>query len=214
MFAQEALLRGKDGRGAGQILDLVNAETLYNFDQTCRTTAIRVASAIGLTGVLSINFMPNAIYEPRACIRQTLWAADKHNFPPKNIIFEFTENESVQDKGRLKDIVRTYREIGFRTALDDFGAGHSGLSLIADVVPDIVKIDREIVKGLDTCPVRQAIMRAMAQLCRDLGVDLVAEGIETEAEMTILRELGVHLQQGFYLARPQFEALVTRPIFG
>jgi EAL domain-containing protein (putative c-di-GMP-specific phosphodiesterase class I) len=209
VFAQEALLRGVDGRGAGEMLGLVDDDSLYNFDQTCRVTAIQLAARLGLADSLSINFMPNAVYEPSACIRRTLWAADACNFPVERIIFEFTEVERVRDKAHLKDIVTSYKAMGFRTAIDDFGAGYSGLTLIADVVPDIVKLDRELLSGIDRDPTRRTIVAALQGMCRDLGIRVVAEGIETAGELSALRDLGITLVQGFLLARPRFEALQT-----
>ncbi|MBM9593527.1 EAL domain-containing protein [Rhodobacteraceae bacterium MCCB 386] len=211
VFAQEALLRGKDGRSAFEMLSLVDAENMYSFDQTCRTTAIEVAAGLGLTASLSINFMPNAVYEPQTCIQRTLWAADSVGFPAENIIFEFTEGEVVRDKGHLKNIIESYRQMGFRTAIDDFGAGFSGLGLIADVVPNIIKIDRELVSGIDRDHVRRAIVRALCGLCDELGVMVVAEGIETQAELETLRDLGIALMQGYLLGRPQFEGLLHEP---
>lgn len=207
VFAQEALLRGADGRGAGEMLSLVDDESLYHFDQTCRVTAIRLAAKLGLRESLSINFMPNAVYEPQACIRRTLWAADACDFPVENIIFEFTEVERVRDKAHLRNIIESYKAMGFRTAIDDFGAGWSGLSLVADVVPDIVKIDREIVSGIDRCPTRRTVAGAMRAMCEELGIRVIAEGIETAGELSALRDLGITLVQGYLLGRPQFEAL-------
>ena len=107
VFAQEALLRGSDSRGAGEMLGLVDEENLYNFDQTCRVTAIGLAAQLGSRDALSINFMPNAVYDPSTCIRRTLWATDAYDFPIEKIIFEFTEVERVRDKDHLKSIVAT-----------------------------------------------------------------------------------------------------------
>ena len=90
---------------------------------------------------LSINFMPNAVYEPSRCLRTTLEAAHRTGFPIENIIFETTEDERVHDAEYLKKIFATYRKEGFKTAIDDFGAGYAGLNLLADYQPDIVKLD-------------------------------------------------------------------------
>lgn len=211
VFAQEALVRGKDGRGAGQIFEKVTEENRYRFDQLCRKTAIEVATRVGMTSALSINFMPNAVYEPSHCIAQTLWAADKYDFDITRIIFEFTEVEMVRDTQHLINIMETYREIGFRTAIDDFGAGFSGLNLLADVVPNIIKLDRHLITGLHQDRVRQAIVKRTKQLCDDLGVDVVAEGIEQREELEALAALGITLLQGYCLARPQFEQIKCVP---
>ena len=160
---------------------------------------------------LSINFMPNAVYDPETCIQRTLWAADAYDFPIGNIIFEFTEGERVRDAAHLRNIIRTYKSMGFRTAIDDFGAGYAGLSLIADVVPDVVKIDRELVRGIDADPTRRTIVRALEAMCAELGVTVIAEGIERAPELAAVRDLGIHLVQGYLLARPKLEELVQEP---
>lgn len=204
-------MRGLDGRSAGQIFERVTDANRYQFDQRCRTTAIETATAAGLKGALSINFMPNAVYEPRNCIRHTLWTADKCDFDITRIIFEFTEGEHVSDVSHLKSIIETYREFGFRTAIDDFGAGYSGLNLLVDVVPDLIKLDRHIIIDIDEDPVRQTIVRNMVRLCDDLGIEIVAEGVETARELALLRSFGIDLVQGYYLARPQLGKLQTEP---
>lgn len=211
VFAQEALVRGKDGRGAGEIFEKVTEENRYRFDQLCRTTAIEVATRLGLDSALSINFMPNAVYEPRHCISHTLWTAEKYEFDVSRIIFEFTETELVRDVSHLTNIIETYKEIGFRTAIDDFGAGFSGLNLLADVVPDLIKLDRHLIKGLHRDAVRRAIVTRTKALCDDLGVAVVAEGIELAEELEALQEIGITLVQGYYLARPLFEQMQSLP---
>ena len=121
-IAHEALVRGPNGESAYSVLSALNDTNRYAFDQQCRVKAISTATELGLpaTGaMLSINFMPNAVYEPNACIRLTLAAAKRTGFPFDRIIFEFTEDEKLDTKHVL-NILRTYREIGFKTALDDF----------------------------------------------------------------------------------------------
>ena len=178
VWAQEALVRGTDGAGAADILGQVDEASRYSFDQQCRTTAIEVASRTGLADALSINFMPNAVYEPRACIRTTLIAAERHDFDLSRLIFELTETEMVRDPDHLRRIMTAYRRFGFRTAIDDFGAGFAGLGLLSDMQPDIIKIDRKLISGIDAEPVRQAILAGIIETARTLGISIVAEGIE------------------------------------
>lgn len=217
VFAFEALVRGVGGEGAASILAGVTPAMLYGFDQACRITAIETAAEVGLLAqeaALSINFMPNAVYEPRACIRATLQAAARIGFPTDRLIFEITETEAVSDPAHLTRIVEAYRAMGFRTAIDDFGAGHSNLNLLARFRPDIIKLDRALIVGIDGDPVRQTVVRHCVALCRDLGIDIVAEGVETAAEYETLVAFGVGLIQGYLLARPGFRMLpepVWRP---
>lgn len=209
VFAHEALVRGSDGSGAGSVLSLVDPNNRYAFDQQCRVRAIELAAQLFPRDEmphLSINFMPNAVYEPRACIRRTLETARRTDFPLDRIIFEFTEVEKL-DTAHLLNILKSYREIGFKTAIDDFGAGYSGLNLLTRFQPDIVKLDMDLIRGIDTDRVKQIVVSRTLDMLRDLGVTAVCEGVETAGELEVLRDLGVDLLQGYFIARPTFEGL-------
>ena len=209
VFAYEALVRGRDGQGAGQVLAQVSTDNRYAFDQVCRTTAIDLASKLDLAASganLSINFLPNAVYEPRACIRATLAAAMRTGFPVERIIFEFTEDEAI-DTNHLLNILRSYRAMGFKTAIDDFGAGYAGLGLLSKFQPDIIKLDRALIRGIDPDRVKRTIVGNTLAMIRDLGIEAVCEGIESLDEHDALRELGVTLMQGYLLAKPEVERL-------
>ncbi len=205
IFAHEALVRGPAGEGALSVLSQVNEANRYRFDQACRTKAIKTAALLNMQTHLSINFMPNAIYRPELCIRATLHAAKQHNFPVDRIIFETVEGERVNDGKWLAEILREYKRIGFLTAIDDFGAGYAGLNLLADFQPDIIKLDMELVRRIDQLPARQSIVRGVARICEELGIRLLAEGVETIDECVCLQDMGVKLMQGYLFARPQFE---------
>src|SRR5689334_22988497 len=131
--AYEALVRGPNGEGAGHVLGQLTADNLYSFDQACRVKAIELATALGIGAAgadcrLNINFLPNAVYEPAACIRLTLEAARRTGFPLNRITFEIVEQEKLSPEGHLKRIITEYRRHGFLIALDDFATGYSGLS--------------------------------------------------------------------------------------
>jgi EAL domain-containing protein (putative c-di-GMP-specific phosphodiesterase class I) len=209
-FAYEALARGPNGEGAASVLGQVTAGNRYSFDQQCRVKAIEAAVAAGIvdTGArLSINFLPNAVYSPSACIQLTLKTAAATGFPTDRLIFEFTEQEEIADAEHVADIVRRYREMGFGTALDDFGAGHAGLGLLARFQPDLIKLDMELVRGIDSSLPRRVIVESVAAMCRGLAITLIAEGVETEEELAALRRIGIRYVQGYLIARPAFEAL-------
>lgn len=211
IFAHEALVRGVGGEGAYSILSQVADDNRYAFDQQRRVKAIELATGLDLPrdgARLSINFMPNAVYEPRACIRLTLATALRTGFPLDRIIFEFTEDEKL-DIDHLLNILRTYRAMGFKTAIDDFGAGYAGLGLLSKFQPDIVKLDMELIRGVDRDRVKQRIVRSMLDLLTDLGIQTICEGVETPDELRTLQDLGVRLIQGYVLAPPAFESLVA-----
>ena len=178
-WAYEALVRGADGTGASDILARVTEQNRYTFDQRCRVTAIEQAVVLGLMdgdARLSINFMPNAVYEPLACIRLTLKTAAAQGLPLSRLIFEFTEQEDMDDCGHIQNIVDSYKKIGLGTALDDFGAGYAGLNRLACLQTDVMKLDMELVRDIDTSMPRRMIVEAMVGLCRNMGMEVVAEG--------------------------------------
>ena len=209
-FALEALVRGSNGESAYEVLAQVTPQNRYAFDQQCRVAAIEGAVAAGILETdarLSINFLPNAVYSPVACIQLTLKTARATGFPSDRLIFEFTENEEMRDTDHISNIVDSYRKMGFATAIDDFGAGYAGLGLLAKFQPDLIKLDMELIRAIDTCMPRRLIVESVLRLCNKLGIVLIAEGVETLGEYDTLQQLGVRYMQGFLLARPAFQAL-------
>lgn len=203
----EALVRGPNGEGAESILGKVDAQTLYAFDQACRVKAIEMATELKLDSQLNINFLPNAVYEPAACIRQTLNASKRTGFPLDHLTFEIIEQEELAEAGHLKRIITEYHRHGFKVALDDFGTGYSGLSRLAEVKPDIVKLDRALIKDCDQDRIRMAIIASMIALCREIGVKLVFEGVERLEEVEALHGAGARFMQGYFFAKPAFQAV-------
>lgn len=206
VFAHEALVRGPAGESAWSVLEKVNDENRYQFDQACRVKAIKTAAEIGIQSRLSINFMPNAIYRPELCIRTTLEAARKYGFPIDKIVFETIEGEEIDDGKWLADILREYKRIGFLTAIDDFGAGYAGLNLLADFQPDILKLDMGLVRGVNQSKPRQAIVRSIATMASELDIRVIAEGVETTDEYLCLRDMGINLMQGYAFSKPLFRS--------
>jgi EAL domain-containing protein (putative c-di-GMP-specific phosphodiesterase class I) len=212
VWGYEALVRGAQGQPAGQILSQVDESRQYKFDQACRVKAIELAGRLFPRTDetrLSINFMPNAVYEPAACIRTSLETARRVGFDTRRIMFEFTENERMVDTKHVARIIAEYKRLGFITAIDDFGAGHAGLNLLADLQTDLIKIDMEIIRGVTDSAARQAIIAGILVMARALDITIIAEGIETEAELATLRDAGINLFQGFFFAKPALEDLPT-----
>lgn len=211
IFGYEALVRGLNGEGAGAVLGRIDDSNRYRFDQACRVKAIDLAAKLDLPGILSINFLPNAVYRAETCIRATLEASQQYGFPTSRIMFEVTEGERVTDHAHLKDILSTYRELGFTTAIDDFGAGYSGLNLLADFQPHVIKLDMALTRNIHQDRARRAIVFAILTACRELDVQVIAEGIECREECLTLADEGVELFQGYFFAKPAFEALPAVP---
>jgi EAL domain-containing protein (putative c-di-GMP-specific phosphodiesterase class I) len=209
IFAQEALVRGLNEEPAGEILGRINDENRYRFDQSCRVKAVQLGAKLNIKSFVSINFLPNAVYRPELCIRTTLEAAETFGFPVDRIIFEITEGEKIKDHAHLREIVQYYRKEGFLTAIDDFGAGYSGLNLLAEFQTDLVKLDMGLIRHIDQNKGRQAIVKGIVQVCNELEIKVIAEGIETYEELSILQSFGIELFQGFYFAKPKFQGLAT-----
>lgn len=207
IFAYEALVRGLNNEPAGEVFKNVNESNLYRFDQACRVKAVKLAAELKIPALLSINFMPNAIYKPELCIRTTLEACKLYGLPVDQLIFEVTESERVSNLDHLQKIVADYKGRGFLTAIDDFGAGYSGLNLLAEIQTDLLKIDMGLVRGVHNDNVRQSLVKAVVQFSRDLNMKTIAEGIEVKEEYLALKDLGVEIFQGYYFAKPAFEEL-------
>jgi EAL domain-containing protein (putative c-di-GMP-specific phosphodiesterase class I) len=213
VWGYEALVRGGNGESALSILNQLTDQTRYQFDQAARVMAIETAGSLfdRRDLRLSINFMPNAVYEPMACIQKTLAAAERVDFPHENLMFEFTEDERIADSVHLQNIIETYRKLGFWTALDDFGAGYAGLGLLCRLHPDLLKIDMELLRDIHLSYPKQVIVTAIVGMARALDINVLAEGVESEQELTVLRAAGISLYQGYYFAKPALMALPPVP---
>lgn len=208
--AYEALVRGPRDEPAATVLAQLTPANIYAFDQAARVRAIELAAQIGVAtrnASVSINFRPGAMYRPQSCVRPTLAAARRTGFPPDRIVFELTEDERVGDFGFLREIFEVYRANQFSTAIDDFGAGYAGLTLLAEYRPDWVKLDMALIRGVDGDMARRAIVAGVVGICSALSIGLIAEGVETRAELDALRSLGVTVFQGYLFAKPAFEQL-------
>ncbi len=207
VFSYEALVRGPANEPASSVMEKIHDHNRYRFDQACRVKAIKKASELGMKTKLNINFMPNAVYQPETCIRTTLLASREYNFPAEQIIFEVTEGEKITNHSHLNSILQEYRHQGFQTAIDDFGAGYSGLNLLSEFQPNYIKIDMALTRNIHEDKIRRAIIKSILQVCSELEIETIAEGIETQDEVLALRDLGITLFQGYLFAKPGFETL-------
>jgi EAL domain-containing protein (putative c-di-GMP-specific phosphodiesterase class I) len=206
VFSYEALIRGPGNEPAYQILKQVSADRLNGFDEEARVRAIVLATQIGIACHLNLNCLPQSLYSSESSIRTTLEAANKNHFPIEHIVLEVTEGEVILDQTRFADFMNQYRGLGLKVAIDDFGAGYSGLNLLANFQPDQIKLDMTLVRGIERHGPRQAIVRAIGQACHELGIDVIAEGVETLEEYRWLANARMRLFQGYLFAKPAFEA--------
>ena len=209
IFAYEALVRGCDGSGAAAILGKVTEQNRYAFDQACRVKAVELASRLQIPCFVSINFLPNAVYNPETCIKATIEAADTYGFDLTKLIFEVTEGEQIPDKDHLNRIFRSYSKRGFQTAIDDYGSGYATLDWLMELKPHILKLDMQLIRNIEQHPAKQFIVEQTIAQCELQGTRVLAEGIETKAELDYLSAAGIRYFQGYYFARPELEQLLT-----
>lgn len=198
----EALVRGPSGEPAWQVLSQVGPLDLHELDQQLRIEAIRLASVLGGPCHLNLNLMPRSLDLAPDAISSTLEMAERCGVPPEHITLEITEGEIIDDLRKFAEMVNAHRASGVHLAIDDFGAGYAGLNLLAEFQPDAIKLDMSLVRGIESRGPRQAIVRGIHRTCADLGIDVIAEGVESEAEYWWFREEGITLFQGYLFARP------------
>jgi EAL domain-containing protein (putative c-di-GMP-specific phosphodiesterase class I) len=203
----EALVRGPNGEPSQEIFSKLDDCNRYCFDQACRVKAICLASRLNLHHNLNINLFPNAVYQTGMSIKTTLEASLEYGFPTSKIVFEVTEDERITHPNRLIHVMRTYDELGFQTAIDDFGVGYSGLYLLQEYQPDFIKLDRRLISDVHENSIKQTIVRGIIYICRELSIQVMAEGVETVREYEWLFQAGINFFQGYYFAKPAFESL-------
>ncbi len=212
IYGYESLARGVSDEG-----NLIYPDTLFRWgregdmlfylDRACRETSLKTAAVKNIATKVFINFIPTAIYDPQHCLASTVKWAKQLDFDPKNIIFEVIESDHVADLDHLKNILDYYKSQGFMVALDDVGSGYSSLNMIGKLLPDIVKVDREIIDHIDTNVVNQSIFRAIVQIAKENNIIVLAEGIERIEEVAFCTREGADLAQGYYFGKPSAEPI-------
>ncbi len=210
IYGYESLARGVDEDNSLISPDKLfswarEGDMLFYLDRACRETSLKTAAVKNIHSKVFINFIPTAIYDPAHCLKSTVQWAKQLDFDPRNIIFEVIESDYVEDLDHLKRILEFYKSQGFMVALDDVGSGYSSLNMIAKLLPNIVKIDRAIIDGIDTNSVNQSIFRAITQIAKENGIIVLAEGIERAEELAFCAKEGADLAQGYYFGKPSAE---------
>jgi EAL domain-containing protein (putative c-di-GMP-specific phosphodiesterase class I) len=207
IYSQEAMVRGKCGETAQALLLSINSDQLAQADATFRQEAIRIAGMAGLDTLLSVNLMPSVLENSADAMNSTLETAALYHVSGEQLLLQITESEIIVDPATFAKRSDDLRQAGLKLAIDDFGAGYAGLNLLADFQPEVVKLDKRLVRGIERHGPRQAIVRGIARTCSDLGIDIIAEGIETAEEYFWFLDEGITLFQGPLLARPSLGTL-------
>ncbi len=182
---------------------------LMELDMLCRRLAIQRFADSNLTGKLFLNVLPETLLDQRHAPGRTLQMLNNAKLPAQRVVIELTEQSPIDDYNLLHRALRYYRSMGFSIALDDLGAGYSGLRLWTETMPEFVKVDRHFIDGIHLDKLKQEFLGSMLSMARASGATLVAEGVELPEELQVLKQLGAPMVQGFLLGRPRYYPLAT-----
>jgi len=199
-FGYEALLRSEEPSLPGPMQVVEAAErldALFRLGRAVRRRAAQPMLEAENSHVLFVNLHPHELFDDDLFSGESALGR-----MAKRVVLEVTERASLHGINGIQSRISRLREMGYRIAVDDLGAGYAGLASFALLEPDVVKPDVSLVRDIDTSAVKQKVVRSITALCRDMGLLVVAEGIETRPERDVLIGLGCPLVQGFYFARP------------
>jgi EAL domain-containing protein (putative c-di-GMP-specific phosphodiesterase class I) len=202
----EALSRGPRGSGfetARDLFDAAKANGLHvELDRLCRKRALLSSSRIPSSAKIFVNTLPATLRDPQFRGKALIDSLDRAQVSPERIVIEITEDEVIDNYALFRETMAYFTDLGMSFAIDDVGAGKSGLEQIAKLKPSYLKIDIELVRDVHDSPVNRAMVKAIIGIGHGIGARVIAEGIHNEEETQILRAMGVDFGQGFHLARP------------
>jgi diguanylate cyclase (GGDEF)-like protein len=206
IFGYEGLIRGPSDSPLHSPANLFQAAFQHNLTVTvehlCRRVVLEQFKALNLPGKLFLNVSPECLLQRDVRHGETLDYIHEIGINPERVIIELTEHQPTQDYALLKEAVLHYRRMGFEIAIDDLGEGFSSLRLWSELKPEFVKIDMHFIQGIDSDSVKKQFVRSIQNIAEKSGTRVVAEGIETQAELLVLRELGAAFGQGYHIAKP------------
>lgn len=207
----EALVRGPAGsslQSPAVLFDLAGrCELAFELDRACRRQAFLSARALPPDVMLFVNVLPSAMYDPEFQGEGLIRLLAGMGLHPGRIVLEITEEYAIRNYSLFAEALQTFTQLGFSIAVDDLGAGYSGLEKIARLNPRYLKFDMELVKSIDSSFIRREIARALRGFAEKMESTIIAEGIETEEEKKAIAELGIEYGQGYLLGRPARLAL-------
>jgi EAL domain-containing protein (putative c-di-GMP-specific phosphodiesterase class I)/GGDEF domain-containing protein len=200
IFGYEALARGvRRSLRSPEVMFEVAAEAdlIWELSRLCRDRAIEgMRTRLEKHQLLFLNVDPHDFADP--AFNELALRVDE----PHRVVIEITERTAIKDYPKFRERLRVFRERGFRFAVDDAGSGYAGLGSIANLEPDFIKLDMSLINCIDTNFIKQNLVETMVRFANDQGAMVIAEGVERADEFETVRQLGVHLVQGFFLHRP------------
>jgi EAL domain-containing protein (putative c-di-GMP-specific phosphodiesterase class I) len=203
----EALARGARGSGFETAALLFESaerhELLIELDRLCRGRALLHSSRLPNDTKLFINTLPATIRDPQFRGRPLITFLERAKVEPSRIVIEITEKLVIENYGLFREAMAYFTDLGVSFAVDDVGAGHSGLESIASLKPAFLKIDMSLVRDVHASAVNREMVKAIIAMGQGVGATVIAEGIHAEAEANALAAMGIEYGQGFFLARPE-----------
>ncbi len=212
IFGVEALLRNYQEVGFGSIFELFDEvyrdNLLYSFDLKLREKALKKFITInGYKNIKLFYNLDNRLLEmPDFSNGNTNKLLSDYGVDKNGVCFEISERHEISNSSKMEEILNHYKEEKFCIAIDDFGVGHSGYKLLYDSKPNIIKIDRFFLTDIDTNIKKKLMTRSITHLAIQLGIKVIAEGVETKEELLACRDIGCHLIQGYLVQRPTLRA--------
>jgi len=216
VFAYECLLRGRQTDG-----QLVSPDRLFStardvgqlnsLDHVSKITHIESSAHFGLTTNIFINFNPAATRDLENCLEKTRQAIVASGIPSERFVFEVIESDKIEDPRGVRQVLASYRQMGFRVALDDVGSGYNSLNSLTEIKPDFIKLDMQLIRGVHQDAYKARVASKLLEMALDLGVSTVVEGVEEEAEWRWAADHGADFAQGYLFARPA--AIPPQPQF-
>jgi EAL domain-containing protein (putative c-di-GMP-specific phosphodiesterase class I)/GGDEF domain-containing protein len=205
VYGYEALARGSlRGLRSPEVMFSVaeEANLIWELSRLCRKRAIEgIEANLEDHQLLFLNIDPHDFRDPTF---RTLDIEELGIRHPERIVLEITERTAITDYVAFQEYIKTFRAQGFRFAVDDAGSGYAGLGSIANLSPDYIKLDISLISGIDTNFMKQNLVETMVAFADDHGIKVIAEGVEREEEYATVKEIGVHLTQGFLFHEPRY----------
>jgi EAL domain-containing protein (putative c-di-GMP-specific phosphodiesterase class I)/GGDEF domain-containing protein len=207
IIAYEGLIRGPADSPLHAPLNLFKAAREHGLtvevEHLCRKVVLERFAELQLPGKLFLNVSPECLLQRNARHGETLEVIQQIGIHPDRVIIELTENQPTYDYELMREAVLHYRRMGFQIAIDDLGEGFSSLRLWSELRPEYVKIDMHFIQGINHDPVKLQFVRSIQEIAEKSNTRVIAEGMETQAELLVLRDIGVAYGQGYHLGRPQ-----------
>lgn len=202
----EGLIRGPADSTLHSPVNLFSAAEQQNLslevEMLARQTVLEAFARQNLPGYLFLNVSPETLTHPSFKNGQTLQFMRELGLDPERVVIEITENQPTYDFDAMRSALLHYRSMGFKIAIDDLGAGFSSLRLWSELRPEFIKIDMHFVQGVDHDPIKLQFLKSIQQIAESCETRVIAEGVETEGELRVVKDIGIALGQGYFIARP------------